>query len=60
MRVLSNLERSGLLSKLEGSGLTLEFIEKNRLLSKAENFGVLPALADRCAHPPSAARLHDS
>lgn len=56
MRVLSNLERSGLLSKLEGSGLTLEFIEKNRLLSKAEDLGVLPALADRCARVPQLRR----
>jgi hypothetical protein len=47
LKVLSSLERAGLLSKLESSGLTLRFIEENKLLSKADDLGVLPALSDR-------------
>jgi Protein of unknown function (DUF1118) len=45
---LSKLERSGLLETLENSGITLAFIEKNKLLSKAEDFGAIRLLTDRC------------
>jgi hypothetical protein len=48
MKVLSSLEKAGLLSKLESTGITLKFIEENKLLSKADDLGVLPALSDRC------------
>jgi Protein of unknown function (DUF1118) len=48
MRLLSKLERSGILSTLENSGITLDFIEENKLLSKAEDFGAVRLLSDRC------------
>ena len=40
-----------MLSLLEKSGITLEFIEKNKLLSKAESLGAVGLLVDRCAPP---------
>ena len=48
MQLLSKLERSGVLSTLERSGIDLAFIEKNKLLSKAEDFGAVRLLSDRC------------
>ena len=36
-----------MLSLLEKSGITLEFIEKNKLLSKAESLGAVGLLVDR-------------
>lgn len=49
LRLLSKLERSGILSTLEASGIDLDFIEKNKLLSKAEDFGAVRLLSDRCS-----------
>lgn len=50
MRLLSKLEQAGLLTLLEKNGVTLTFIEKSGLLSKAESLGLLSAAADRY-HP---------
>eukprot|EP01026_Neomeris_dumetosa_P056032 TRINITY_DN5115_c0_g1_i1.p1 TRINITY_DN5115_c0_g1~~TRINITY_DN5115_c0_g1_i1.p1 ORF type:complete len:149 (-),score=22.53 TRINITY_DN5115_c0_g1_i1:195-641(-) len=44
LKLLSQVEKSGLLSKLEKSGFTLSKIEEAGLLSKAEELGVLSAL----------------
>lgn len=57
LRLLSKLEKAGLLTLLEKNGVTLTFIEKSGLLSKAESLGLLSAAADR--YVPSNA-LHTS
>ena len=49
LRLLSKLEKAGLLTLLEKNGVTLTFIEQTGLLSKAESLGLLSAAADRYA-----------
>lgn len=49
LKLLSKLESAGILSGLENSGVTLEFIEKNKLLSKAEDLQLIKLVTDRCA-----------
>lgn len=57
LKLLSKLERAGVLSKLEGAGIDLDFIVENRLLSKAEDFGAVRLLSDRCGPSATAALL---
>ncbi|KAL3617967.1 hypothetical protein CASFOL_038288 [Castilleja foliolosa] len=52
-KVLSNVEKSGLLSKAEGLGVTLSSIEKLGLLSKAEDLGLLSLLENTAGVSPS-------
>jgi Protein of unknown function (DUF1118) len=47
LQVLSKLEKAGVLSALESNGITLQFIESNKLLSKAEASGAISLLTDR-------------
>lgn len=53
-KVLSGVEKAGLLSKAEELGFTLSSIEKMGLLSKAEEFGLL-SLAEKVASTSPAA-----
>ncbi|KAF5198195.1 putative transmembrane protein [Thalictrum thalictroides] len=53
-KVLSNLEKAGLLSKAEELGLTLSSIEKLGILSKAEEFGLLSLLEKVASVSPAA------
>ncbi|KAI3429954.1 uncharacterized protein J3R85_008447 [Psidium guajava] len=53
-KVLSNVEKAGLLSKAEGLGLTLSSIEKLGVFSKAEQLGLLSLLERTAAVSPSA------
>lgn len=46
LKVLSKMEQLGVLSKLEAVGINLEFIEKNKLLSKAEAVGAVGLLSN--------------
>lgn len=52
-KFLSNVERSGLLSKAEDFGFTLSSIEKLGLLSKAEQFGLLSLLEKTAGASPA-------
>ncbi|KAI4326648.1 hypothetical protein MLD38_031938 [Melastoma candidum] len=52
-KVLSNVEKAGLLSKAEGLGFTLSSIEKLGLLSKAEELGLLSLLENAATVSPS-------
>ncbi|KAK3440114.1 hypothetical protein EUGRSUZ_B00425 [Eucalyptus grandis] len=53
-KVLSNVEKAGLLSKAEDLGLTLSSIEKLGVFSKAEELGLLSLLERAAAASPSA------
>ncbi|KAL8130328.1 hypothetical protein V2J09_019483 [Rumex salicifolius] len=53
-KVLSNVEKAGLLSKAEGLGFTLSSIEKLGVLSKAEEFGLLSLLERAAGFSPAA------
>lgn len=53
-KVLSNVEKAGLLSKAEELGVTLSSLEKLGLLSKAEDLGLLSLLEKVAATSPSA------
>ncbi|EPS72521.1 hypothetical protein M569_02240, partial [Genlisea aurea] len=53
-KVLSSVEKSGLLSKAEELGFTLSSIEKLGLLSKAEDLGLLSLLEKAADSSPSA------
>ncbi|KAI5683655.1 hypothetical protein M9H77_04883 [Catharanthus roseus] len=53
-KVLSNVEKAGLLSKAEELGFTLSSVEKLGLLSKAEEFGLLSLLEKAASSSPSA------
>lgn len=53
-KVLSNVEKAGLLTKAEDLGLTLSSIEKLGLLSKAEELGLLSLLETVAGSSPSA------
>lgn len=53
-KVLSNVEKAGLLSKAEGLGLTLSSIEKLGVFSKAEELGLLSLLEKVASSSPSA------
>ncbi|XP_051133172.1 uncharacterized protein LOC127252864 [Andrographis paniculata] len=53
-KVLSTVEKSGLLSKAEDLGVTLSSIEKLGLLSKAEDLGLLSLLEKTAGSSPSA------
>ncbi|KAF3967863.1 hypothetical protein ACB098_04G113900 [Castanea mollissima] len=53
-KVLSNVEKSGLLSKAEELGLTLSSIEKLGVFSKAEELGLLSLLEKAASFSPSA------
>ncbi|GMN27558.1 hypothetical protein TIFTF001_049374 [Ficus carica] len=53
-KVLSNVEKAGLLSKAEGLGLTLSSIEKFGLFSKAEDLGLLSLLENAASFSPAA------
>ncbi|KAH7550353.1 hypothetical protein ACOSP7_024386 [Xanthoceras sorbifolium] len=53
-KVLSNVEKAGLLSKAEELGLTLSSLEKLGLLSKAEELGLLSLLEKAAGTSPSA------
>jgi hypothetical protein len=53
-KVLSTVEKSGLLSKAEGFGLTLSSIEKLGVLSKAEELGLLSLLENAVSISPAA------
>ncbi|KAK3226326.1 hypothetical protein Dsin_006188 [Dipteronia sinensis] len=53
-KVLSNVEKSGLLSKAEELGLTLSSLEKLGLLSKAEDLGLLSLLEKVAGTSPAA------
>ncbi|KAL5722592.1 hypothetical protein ACHQM5_006098 [Ranunculus cassubicifolius] len=53
-KVLSNVEKSGLLSKAEELGVTLSSIEKLGLLSKAEDLGLLSLLETAAGYSPAA------
>ena len=53
-KVLSNVEKSGLLSKAEELGLTLSSIEKLGVFSKAEELGLLSLLEKAARSSPSA------
>ncbi|GFZ17529.1 hypothetical protein Acr_26g0007990 [Actinidia rufa] len=53
-KVLSNLEKAGLLSKAEELGLTLSSIEKLGVFSKAEELGLLSLLEKAASFSPSA------
>ncbi|KAF5730135.1 hypothetical protein HS088_TW20G00505 [Tripterygium wilfordii] len=52
-KVLSNVEKAGLLSKAEGLGLTLSSLEKLGLFSKAEDLGLLSLLEKVASVSPS-------
>lgn len=52
-KVLSNVEKAGLLSKAEDLGLTLSSIEKFGFLSKAEQLGLLSLLERAASSSPS-------
>lgn len=52
-KVLSNVEKAGLLSKAEDLGLTLSSIEKFGFLSKAEQLGLLSLLERAANSSPS-------
>lgn len=52
-KVLSNVEKSGLLSKAEELGFTLSSIEKLGLFSKAEELGLLSLLEKAAALSPA-------
>lgn len=52
-KVLSNVEKAGLLSKAEGLGLTLSSIEKLGVFSKAEELGLLSLLEKTASVSPS-------
>ncbi|XP_057951918.1 uncharacterized protein LOC131146360 [Malania oleifera] len=53
-KVLSTVEKAGLLSKAEELGLTLSSIEKSGLFSKAEQLGLLSLLERAASVSPSA------
>ncbi|KAL8529693.1 hypothetical protein ACS0TY_006945 [Phlomoides rotata] len=53
-KVLSNVEKAGLLSKAEEFGITLSSIEKLGLLSKAEDLGLLSLLEKVADTSPAA------
>ncbi|KAJ7956340.1 DUF1118 domain-containing protein [Quillaja saponaria] len=53
-KVLSNVEKAGLLSKAEDLGLTLSSIEKLGVFSKAEELGLLSLLEKTASVSPSA------
>ncbi|KAL8230677.1 hypothetical protein R6Q57_000455 [Mikania cordata] len=53
-KVLSNVEKAGLLSKAEELGFTLSSIEKLGILSKAEEFGLLSLLETAAGYSPAA------
>jgi hypothetical protein len=53
-KVLSNVEKAGLLSKAEELGLTLSSIEKLGVFSKAEEIGLLSLLEKAAGFSPSA------
>ncbi|XP_034673575.1 uncharacterized protein LOC117904877 [Vitis riparia] len=53
-KVLSNVEKSGLLSKAEELGFTLSSIEKLGVFSKAEDLGLLSLLEKAASFSPSA------
>nr|XP_043615357.1 uncharacterized protein LOC122587296 [Erigeron canadensis] len=53
-KVLSNVEKSGLLSKAEELGFTLSSIEKLGILSKAEELGLLSLLENVAGYSPAA------
>ncbi|KAL6318660.1 hypothetical protein AAG906_001133 [Vitis piasezkii] len=53
-KVLSNVEKAGLLSKAEGLGFTLSSIEKLGVFSKAEDLGLLSLLEKAASFSPSA------
>ncbi|RZC89509.1 hypothetical protein C5167_027052 [Papaver somniferum] len=52
-KLLSNVEKSGLLSKAEELGITLSSVEKLGLLSKAEEFGLLSLLENVISLSPA-------
>ncbi|NBH76536.1 DUF1118 domain-containing protein [Rodentibacter pneumotropicus] len=52
-KVLSSVEKAGLLSKAEEFGVTLSSIEKLGLLSKAEELGLLSLLENAAATSPA-------
>ncbi|GMJ02386.1 hypothetical protein like AT1G74730 [Hibiscus trionum] len=52
-KVLSNVEKAGLLSKAEDLGLTLSSIEKLGVFSKAEELGLLSLLENAASVSPS-------
>ncbi|OVA00312.1 Protein of unknown function DUF1118 [Macleaya cordata] len=52
-KVLSNVEKSGLLTKAEELGVTLSSIEKLGFLSKAEELGLLSLLENAASVSPS-------
>ncbi|KAI5329964.1 hypothetical protein L3X38_029361 [Prunus dulcis] len=54
VKVLSKVEKAGLLTKAEELGLTLTSIEKLGLLSKAEELGLLSLLEKAAGFSPSA------
>ncbi|KAI3785711.1 hypothetical protein L1987_44836 [Smallanthus sonchifolius] len=53
-KVLSNVEKAGLLSKAEELGFTLSSIEKLGILSKAEELGLLSLLETAAGYSPAA------
>uniref|UniRef100_J3L1E3 DUF1118 domain-containing protein n=1 Tax=Oryza brachyantha TaxID=4533 RepID=J3L1E3_ORYBR len=53
-KVLSTVEKAGLLSKAEGLGLTLSSLEELGLLSKAEDLGLLSLAETAAGARPSA------
>uniref|UniRef100_A0A5B6ZQI3 DUF1118 domain-containing protein n=2 Tax=Davidia involucrata TaxID=16924 RepID=A0A5B6ZQI3_DAVIN len=53
-KVLSNVEKAGLLSKAEELGFTLSSIEKLGVFSKAEELGLLSLLEKAASFSPSA------
>ncbi|KAL2935839.1 Multicopper oxidase LPR1 [Bienertia sinuspersici] len=53
-KLLSNVEKAGILSKAQGLGVTLSSIEKLGVLSKAEEFGLLSLLDKSASLSPSA------
>ncbi|XP_021761676.1 uncharacterized protein LOC110726507 [Chenopodium quinoa] len=53
-KVLSNVEKAGLLSKAEDLGFTLSSIEKLGVLSKAEDLGLLSLLENFASLSPAA------
>ncbi|KAL1216718.1 hypothetical protein V5N11_025221 [Cardamine amara subsp. amara] len=53
-KVLSSVEKSGLLSKAEGLGLTLTSLEKLKVFSKAEDLGLLSLLETLAGTSPAA------
>ncbi|CAA7043283.1 unnamed protein product [Microthlaspi erraticum] len=52
-KVLSNVEKSGLLSKAESLGLTLSSLEKLKVFSKAEDLGLLSLLENLAGTSPA-------